>query len=46
MTETGVIDFTCEEMGRMFSSSSITTHVLHDASESKKRSVNRPVASE
>lgn len=43
-TGIGVIDCICEEIGKIFNSSSITTHALHDARESKKRSLKRPVA--
>lgn len=43
-TITGAIVFICEEIGRMLSSSSMTTQALHEATESKKRSLKRPAA--
>ena len=46
LTGTGVIDLIWDEIGKIFSSSSMTTHALHDASDNKKRSLKRPAASE
>ena len=46
LTGTGVIDLTLVEIGKIFSSSSMTAHVLHDASDNKKRSLKRPAASQ
>jgi hypothetical protein len=45
LTETGVIDLMWDEIGKMFISSSMNTHALQEASDNKKRSLKRPVAS-
>lgn len=46
LTGTGVIDLICDEIGKIFSSSSMITHALQEASDNKKRSLKRPAASE
>ena len=47
LTGTGVIDLIWDEIGKTFSSSSMTTHALHDhASDNKKPSLKDPAASE
>lgn len=44
--EDAVVNFTCDEIGKILSSSSITRHALHDAIESKNRSLKRETISE
>lgn len=45
LTGTGVIDLIWDEIGKIFSSSLMTTHALHDASYNKKRSLTLAEAS-
>lgn len=40
----GLIDLMCDDIGKILSSSSITTHALHVARDSKNRSLNLAVA--
>ena len=45
LTGTGVIDLIWDEIGKIFSSSFMTTHALHDGSYNKKCSLKLPAAS-
>lgn len=41
-----IVDLTCDEIGKMLSSSSMTKHALHDVSDNRNRSLNRETISE